>query len=326
MQRLIEKGIIKPEDIEGNTIPWISHLVIFISTFLGGVGIIFVLGIMRIINEDTLWIFGLMALGGAIFIAKGGKKTIENYYTTLMLIIAGEIAFIVGLKVVSSLDTTAMLLWLASLQIVLFFTIDDYIQRVHNITLFTLAFVFISQNATGIYFMIMLFTLLYSGIVLHMVFEQKRYFTQAWFYHIKDALILNLLILTFLPFGLHHLSTELTGLKITFTFFASILALFTLYRLLNLYDVGNQIAIYTLSILLMIAFYPTPALIIAFMLLALCSYQNDKLLMVVWLVTSVIFIGYWYYSLEFSLLYKSLSMMVVGLIMLGSYYLRRMHA
>jgi len=326
MQKLIEKGIIQVQDIDEQEIPWVSHIVILISTLLGGFGIIAVLSIMRIINKDTLWLFGVIALGIALFMHKSAKQSIENYYASLILLIAGEVALIVGLRMVNFWDTTAVLWIVAILQIPLFFIIDDYLQRIINITLLTLSITFLNDNHVVNYFFIFCFTLIYSAVFIYMVFHQKRFFDASWFYQIRDALVVNIFILIFLPFAFHNFEPELMGIQITFTFFASILALVTLHRLLAIYKIGNAIAIYGVAIVLLITFYPTPGLIITFILLALGSYQKDYLMMIASLLASVIFMGYWYYSLEFSLLYKSISMIAIGLLMLSLYYLRSRHA
>jgi len=323
MQKLLDLGILKEKIEEKNSIPWISHIVILFTSLLSGLGIIALLGIMGIINKYTLHIFGMIAIIFVIIKKDIAKESIQNYYFLLMTLIAGEIGFIVGLVSMDLFNNKSIILLIvAMLQIPLFIFIDDYLQRIFNITIFTISiYIFsyddISHNNT----VLILFIIVYTGYIIYITFNEQRFFNSKWFYQIKDAFIINIFILLFFSiFNPKSINNELS-LKIFFAISVSLLAFYTLNKLLTIYRV-KKLLIYPLILILLIAFYPTPALIVTFIILALSSYQKNYLMMITSLIITVIFIGYWYYSLEFSLLYKSISMMFIGLLMLFIYHFR----
>jgi len=322
MQSLIDAGILKEMPEKETIIPWFSLIIILFVSLLGGVGVIALLFALEVIDTNNLLFLGIIAIIFASIMSRSvAQKSIENHYLIFLLLITGEILLVLGLRTTLEVDFSIILFILAMLQIPLFIFIDDYLQRIFNITIFTISISTFSQNYMVNHILIIMFIIIYTAYIIYITFNEKGFFVSSWFYQIKDAFMVNILILLFLPFFYSRYIDEVISLKVLFISLVSILGLYTLYKLLTIYNIKNLL-IYPLVILLLVAFYPTPALVVLFILLALSSYQKNNLQMIVSLVAIVIFIGYWYYSLEFSLLYKSLSMIFIGLLMLSTYYIR----
>jgi len=314
MQRLIDEKILTKEPNKEIPIPWFAHFFIIFVSVIGGLLLIALLAVLKILTEDNAHIFGIISILMALYINKNSKDDINTHHILLVMIIFGEVGLAMGVYELTDKNFTFILI--ALLQIPLFFLIKNYLQRVLNILIFTLSLLFIKENSV----LFTLFSISYFASIIYLTLYEKRFFNQDWLYSLKNGLIITLFTIIIIKvFKYHNVD------RYTLILLAGLLALYTQNRLSVLYEIKNYY-FYLITLLLIALFYPTPELIITFTILALTLYQKDYFFSFLSIVVSIFFIVFWYYNVTFSLLYKSISMILIGVTLLSIYYIRSRYA
>ncbi len=303
-------------------IPWITHLVMAVVALLGSVGIITFFTVMRLFDEKNVLFFGIAAIVWVLAMGRDQKESLTQYYGYFVLLLAGEIGIAIGLVGNDIASVRESILTVGVLQIALFFMVEDYMQRILNLTIFTFSILFFIPNPLMYGSVMNLFIPFYTGAILFLVFRAKRVFSKGWYYDLHDALLINLFLLILTSVARQYrVAAEHEGHLFLFIS-SALLGFYTLHTLLGRYS-GRTTGAYVTAALLMGLFYLTPELIIAFIILALGGYGKNYRIMTAALAVIVLFLAHWYYNLEFTLLQKSLSMMLAGAVMLGLYAIRR---
>jgi hypothetical protein len=95
-------------------------------------------------------------------------------------------------------------------------------------------------------------------------------------------------------------------------------------RLINIFDIkekSNQWYIYILLLIILGYLFIAPGILISLLVLVLGVYVQHKISIALGITSLIGFSSYFYYNLEWTLLEKSITLMIVGLALLFIYYL-----
>ena len=300
---------------------WLSHLIIFIISLQG---VSFLVSSL-ILNDKNSHILGSILIFSVLLLYQKKSSNLNYYYPLIVALWTGEIGLIIGI------DYPNNLLIIAILQIIIFYFINNYFQRVTTILIATIAIIFFVKKffAININIILLFFILFYTLLFLFLSFKEKIFTTNRWLYPLRDGILISLYITIFIRATISQFRMIENSHFIEYNLFLILslgaILIYTIYVLMEEYKNQNKF-IYPLAFLFILLFYPTPELVGVFTIILINFYKKERIFTTLSILIGIIFIGYWYYNLEVTLLYKSIFMMSSGVFLLLIYYFRRKYA
>ncbi|RXP53798.1 DUF4401 domain-containing protein [Lutibacter sp. HS1-25] len=177
-----------------------------------------------------------------------------------------------------------------------------------------------------VYELFQMYTVLIAAMLTYVILNEGKIITinnkfSKLYNPIRIGLIFSLL------FGLAFLGNRtILDLNIGFIWLSSVmLMLLVIYlvsqivKILEVTDKKNQITIYLLTVLVLSSTIFAPSILGAILIVLLCFLVNYKTGLVIGIIALIYFISQYYYDLNFSLLTKSIILIVSGILFLVFY-------
>lgn len=167
-------------------------------------------------------------------------------------------------------------------------------------------------------------------IIVNLILTTFIFFNEAFFYSLKNKLTdlyapVRVAFVVVLLFSMSIISIKNNViLPVLYQTFLSLVVAFTflyvVYKIAVKMQIKDRKSVFILVIIALsisgIAFF-APQIIVALTLILLSYYVHSKMLFVLSILSFLLFIGFYYYNLDETLLYKSIVLMALGLLFLS---------
>ncbi len=334
LAQLANEGLTKPieggtlslptetAETRGSSLPWFVKLFIGISAWTAAILITAFLFTINLIDEDQALFWGLAFCALAIGLNRIGRGNIFWGQLSLAMNLTGQVLAIVGIfSLFDYNDLLPMTIFVTILEAFLIWLHRDAVLRFISTLVvgsFVLALIFDQNTYTSLH--VFIFILAATSIYLHLMENRLKLNT------LGDMLTPVNSAITFFYLGVLTLPLtdefELDWRITAISLFP--LLLFLLTRIVSDlgYSLHNRVVI-TLTIgcaLLLIPSLRMPGILAAITILILGFWRNNRGLMGLASIFLVFYIWAYYYSLEWTLLSKSLVLLTSGIILLTLRY------
>ena len=312
-----ESTISAPAETQGSSLPWFVKLFIGIAAWIAALLIVSFFYAINIIDDDSALGFGLLFCAVAIPVNRAGHRNTFWVQLSLAASLTGQALAIIGLTSIFDelLITTLVVVMLETALILLHR--DSVLRFISALIVvgFFLALIFEQEMQFSIHALIL--ALAAGTLAIHLNQNRiKLLLLDETILPVGSALTFSLLGILIMPLW------EEFDLRWEFTAVALLaMLIYLLWRIgTDLgYSLRNRVVIALLvgATLLLIPALRMPGLLAALIVLALGFWRNNQGL--VWLaaIFLVFYIWAFYYSLEWTLLVKSLVLLASGLVLLG---------
>jgi len=314
-----ETAVPMPAEAHGSSLPWFVNLFIGIAAWIAAILIVSFFFVIGIIDEESgAFAFGLVFCAIAIFVNRIGRRNIFWGQLSLAASLTGQALVVIGLTAILD-EILPVVIVVAALETILIILHRDSVLRFISALVIASFFLFLifeeDRSLISIHFFILALVFIVLCIRL---FENHIRFRSLdeMLFPVGSAFTVFMLGVLILPlmdeFNLRWEATAVILLGILF---------YILWRIgTDLgYSLRNPVVIALLiaAALLLIPAIRMPGLLAALIVLALGFWRNNQ--GYVWLaaVFLVFYIWAFYYSLEWTLLVKSLVLLASGLVLLG---------
>ena len=312
-----DTAISAPAETQGSSLPWFVKLFIGIAAWIAAILIASFFFIVGIIDEKSALGFGLVFCAAAIPVNRAGHRNTFWVQLSLAASLTGQALAIIGLtSIFDDLLITTFLVTLLEVSLILLHR-DAVLRFISALIVvgFFLFLIFEQDTQTSIHVLILALAAGTLAIYLNQ-HRIKLLSLDETTLPVGSALTFSLLGILILP-----LADEF-DLRWEFTAVALFgMLIYLLWRIgTDLgYSLRNRVVIALLvgATLLLIPALRMPGLLAALIVLALGFWRNNQGL--VWLaaIFLVFYVWAFYYSLEWTLLVKSLVLLASGLVLLG---------
>lgn len=311
---------IETTETRGSALPWFVKLFIGISAWIAAILITAFFFIINIIDEDKALGFGLAFCVLAIVLNRIGRGNIFWGQLSLAMSLTGQVLTIIGFAEIND-DLLPMTIFVAILEAFLIWLHRDVVLRFIStlvIVSFMLALIFDQDTYTSLH--VFVFILAALSLCLHLMENRVK------LSRLGDLLMPVNSAITFFYLGVLTLPLtdefELDWRITAICLFP--LLLFLLTRIVSDlgYSLRNRVVI-ALTVgcaLLLIPSLRMPGILAAITILILGFWHNNRGLMGLASIFLVFYIWAYYYSLEWTLLAKSLVLLTSGIILLTLRY------
>jgi hypothetical protein len=313
-----ESALSAPAETQGSSLPWFVKLFIGIAAWIAALLITSFFFAIGIIDEESALGFGLVFCAAAILLNRAGNRNTFWVQLSLAASLTGQALAIIGLTSIFD-ELLIMTLVVVMLETALILLHRDSVLRFIStliVIAFFLALIFDQEMQASIHVLILALAVGTLAIYLNQN-RIKLLSLDETVLPVGSAITFSLLGILILP-----LMDEFIDLRWEFT--AVVLFGMLIYLLWRIgtdlgYSLRNPVVIALLvgALLLLIPALRMPGLLAALIVLALGFWRNNQGL--VWLaaIFLVFYIWAFYYSLEWTLLVKSLVLLASGLVLLG---------
>ncbi len=312
-----ESAISVPAETQGSSLPWFVKLFIGIAAWIAAILIASFFFAIGIIDDESALGFGLVFCAAAILLNRAGHRNTFWVQLSLAASLTGQALAIIGLTSVID-DILPVTIVITVLEIILILLHRDAVLRFIStlvVVVFFLILVIDQDVLTSIHALILF---LAAGTLLTYLYENQIRLRSldATLLPVGSAVTFSLLGILILPL--------VDEFNLRWEFTAVVLLGMLLYLLWRIgtelgYFLRNRVVIALLvgALLLLIPALRMPGLLAALIVLALGFWRNNQGL--VWLAAIFLIFYTWafYYSLEWTLLVKSLILLASGLVLLG---------
>lgn len=331
--QLVDEGFASPtveeaairslsHESKGSTLPWYVKLFVGISAWIAAILITAFLFIIRIITEDQALFFGLVFCGLAIALNWINRTNVFLGQLSLALSLTGQVLAIIGFGTFFNFnDLFTTVVAITVLEVILIVLHRDPVVRfISTLIIFIsiLILIFDQDQLTSLHALIFI---LAAGILL--IYLGENYFKLHGFEELISPVV-NGMIVSLLGILIMPLLDEFK-LRWEFTAIALFLLLLLLLACIAM-DLGYglrspvAIALAAGSLLLLVPGISMPGIVAAVIILLLGFWRGRTGLMGLASVFLVFYIWAYYYSLEWTLLVKSLVLMGSGVTLLALRY------
>lgn len=313
-----EIAISSPVETQGSSLPWFVKLFIGIAAWIAALLIASFFFAIGIIDDDSALGFGLVFCAAAILVNRVGHRNTFWVQLSLAASLTGQALAITGLFEILNYELLPISILITVLEVILILLHRDSVLRFIStlvVVAFFLTLIFDQDAPTFIHALILV---LATGTLLIYLNENQikvRSLNEIIF-PVGSAITVFLLGILILPL------IDEFDLRWEFTAVALFgMLIYLLWRIgTDLgYSLRNRVVIALLvgATLLLIPALRMPGLLAALIVLALGFWRNNQGL--VWLaaIFLVFYVWAFYYSLEWTLLLKSLVLLASGLVLLG---------
>ncbi|MBI5934550.1 MAG: DUF4401 domain-containing protein [Chloroflexi bacterium] len=327
LSQLADEGLAKPlelvtalsapAEVHGSSLPWFVKLFIGIAAWIAAILIVSFFFAIGIIEEESALGFGLVFCAAAIPVNRAGYRNTFWIQLSLAASLTGQALAIIGLFSIFD-ELLIMTLLVAMLETALILLHRDSVLRFISALIvvgFFLALIFEQEMQVSIHALIL--ALAAGTLAIHLNQNRIKLLSlDETILPVGSAITFSLLGILILP-----LADEF---DLRWEFTAIVLFGMLIYLLWRIgtdlgYSLRNRVVIALLvgALLLLIPALRMPGLLAALIVLALGFWRNNQGL--VWLaaIFLVFYIWAFYYSLEWTLLVKSLVLLASGLVLLG---------
>lgn len=309
--------------------PWYLRLLIGISAWVAALLFLIFFIVLNIIDEGFQAIFaGLCLLGISLVIQYKSEQHLFWQQLALALCLAGQVLSIAGVYTTTDSMTLSAFATLGlSLSLILFY--PDSLQRLLAVQIcsFSLLALFLDHELPNLIHAQV--ALLGAGILWCWYFEPQHqrsprgvFLYRPLGYGMSSALLWVLLFFM----SLHNQRLDVEYWFIS-SFSLGAMLLWLEIKLLQEHQIplqqGPGLMILLCSVLLIGLLHQTPGLLAALLLITLGFYRQHLLLLINGLLFFPVFLSVWYYQLNWTLLDKSISLMLSGLLLLLIYAVQR---
>ncbi len=306
-------------DTGGSTLPWYVKLFVGIAAWVAAILITAFFFIIGMINEDQALIWGLVFCALAIGINRLGRAIIFFGQLSLAMSLTGQLLAMVGLFSLFDFEFGPIVIPIFILEAILIWLHRDPVLRFIStlvITAFILAYIFEEDILNALHALI--FVLAAGALFIYMIENRLKLLgLEEMLSPVGSGLTVSFLGILILPLLDNYFSMQ---------WWITTLLLFPLLLFLLtqiVWDLGHSLqsravfAMATGCLLLLIPAIRMPGLAAALLVLILGFWRNNRGLMGLSSVFLVFYIWAYYYSMEWTLLTKSLALLGSGILLLA---------
>ena len=317
-----------PVETRGSSLPWYVKLFIGISAWIAAILITAFFFIVGFIDENQALGFGLVFCALAIGLNRLGRGNTFWVQLALAASLTGQVLAIIGLISLFDLDESApIVVSIVILEAILIWLHRDTVLRFISTLVITSSILWlvlepIFGQGTDSYFFLYLYIIALAAITVAIYLMEHRLKIRGLGEVISPvgaAVVVFFLGILVMPlsdtFGLNW---QLIAVAL-----AAMLAFLLSRVALDLgYNLRNRVVIALLvgCLLLLVPSLRMPGILAALIVLALGFWRNNRGLMGLSAIFLVFYIGAFYYSLEWTLLVKSLVLLASGVTLLALRY------
>ncbi len=296
-----------------------SNLVIKILSILGGLFTSSFLGFILIesMHEAGLMISGIIILSLALWI--------NIKFHRIILDTISITGFVLGICLISMGigEENYFCFAVILLSIPVMLIAKNYIISFISVLMINGCFIFLIME-NDLYYFIHVYNAIILAVLTYVVFHEAKLIsgklTSRIYYPIRIGLIISfvsgLVLVGIRIFDFPSPSWISSVITIPMTIYI----IYRILRRLNITDVRVLSVIYALSLLILIPTAYSPAISGSLIILFLCFSVNYKTGMAIGILSFIYFISQYYYDLNFTLLFKSIVLMVSGVLFLIFYF------
>lgn len=307
-------------EARGSSLPWFVKLFIGISAWIAAILITIFLFTIDFIDEDSALVFGLVFCGLAIVLNRIGRGNIFWGQLSLALNLTGQVLAIIGFAEIED-DGPPITIFVTILEAFLIWLHRDAVLRfISTIVMISFALKLIFEQDAYTSLHVFIFILAATSLYLHLMENRIK------LSRLSDMLMPVNSAITFFYLGVLTLPLtdefELDWRITAITIFPLLLVLLIRIASELGYNLRNRVVIALIigCALLLIPSLRMPGILAAITVLVLGFWRNDRSLMGLASIFLVFYIWAYYYSLEWTLLAKSLVLLTSGIILLTLRY------
>ncbi len=300
---------------------WAVKVLSFLGAWLAALLLILFLALAGLIDsEGVMLVLGILFTTVAIWVGRVNKisPVAEPFFLSVGLI--GQCLFIAGVSISLEGTELAIFTFIAVMELVILIFSRSQLQRFVSVTAIAFCLYGIVLDI-GLPELIHVITgFLAFGLVYMWVFKEKLIYTYKWANNYFDAVAYSL---AFSLIGVLAVSVNRDFYREYFdplwwwvtSGFIIFSLLYSLYFALGNYQLRQKTwLVLGLCLLILLPTLPAPGIAASILLLVVGSYHGEKVLVGVGVIAGAVFISYFYYNLQVSLLHKSFYLMGAGLL------------
>lgn len=330
LTQLQQAGVVDAEQTQRlaqHTNPWWLQLLLGFAAWIASLLIIsaFVGPLLALADNDLVRLFAAVSLlGAALWLARQHHDFVQHMSVAIAL--AGQGLLVYALYELSDNNDELARYSSAFISSVLLFSWLNPLHRRISLIIATLCLLSLINSA--------LLLALISNLLatLALVLWCSRSYWAGFDYASRIKSLLEVITLAALGLTLigqcllvfdssSWLDNKLDVARALYSALGSVLLISTVFWLSRLATVPSRLALLSVTTLLCVLLYPASGLLVSSALLLACFYGCSKRWAVLCLLSMLIAISQFYYSLELNLLHKSLLLAVSGLLLLAAWLL-----
>lgn len=299
-----------------------------IGGFLSTVALLAFMFIAQVFNSgQAMFIFGIACIVVSYIIHfKRENLVFETVSVTLYM--AGYILFSVGL-IDLKIDESLLCIILIIMSLISISTIKNQLLIILSVLLFNAAF-FALYNIHDIRQMLYIHLSLVTIIVYILYYYESIFLAQSKLvkriYHPVRIGFSFVYIFSFIGFHLfqYWVLGQVYNYVLTFTImFCNILLLYNILHNMNIYHLWQRYVIIGVVLLLLAPTYMYHGIAASLLLILLCYYAQYAIGVIISAIMFVYYISRFYYDLHYTLLFKSIILILSGLLFLTFYFITK---
>ncbi len=308
------------QETHKSTLPWYVNLFVGISAWVAAILVTAFFFIIGFINTDQALFFGVVFCALAIWVSRTARGNVFLGQLSLALSLTGQVLAMIGLDSLAD-ELFFIVAAIIILELILMWFHCDSVLRFISILIVTTSILVLVVDKNALEWIHLYISVLMTGVLFIYLKENhlKMIGLEELILPVGSGLTISLLAILIMPL----LGFDLMGWGIT----AVILFVFLLFILTQIvFDLGyglqNRVVIALVvgCLFLLIPAISMPGILAALTVLLLGFWRGNRGIMSLASVFLIFYIGEYYYSLEWTLLIKSLALMGSGAILLALRY------
>ncbi|MDW7695011.1 DUF4401 domain-containing protein [Flammeovirgaceae bacterium SG7u.111] len=312
-------GLAKTNQAE---VHWAVKVLSFLGAWLAALLLMLFLALTGLLESEGVMLgLGVLLTAVAVWVGRVEKISpiAEPFFLSVGLI--GQCLFVAGvILLLDGVQELPILLLIAALELVILIFSQSQLQRFVSVVavVFCLYGIVIEIEIPQLIHFIT--GLLAAGLVYMWVFKEKLVYQVRWINGYFDAVAYSLafsligVLAVSVNRDFYHEYFDPRWWWVTSGFIIFSL-LFALYFALENFQLQNKKwLVLGLCLLILLPTLPAPGIAASLLFLVVGSYHGEKILVGVGVIAGVVFISYFYYNLQVSLLHKSFYLMGAGLL------------